>query len=111
MWYLEKDITISASHRLKRYNGACANLHGHNWKVIVFCKGNTLDDVGMLIDFKIIKEEIMKKYDHCDITELNLQGDNATAENLAKAICEQIPFCYKVSIEEQEGSRCIYVKD
>lgn len=113
MWYLEKDVTISASHQLIGYDGPCARLHGHNWKITIYCKGDKLDKIGMLIDFKKIKE-IVNKYDHVDITNIGSEeeGDiNATAENLAWRLCESIPYCYKVMVEEQEGSRCTYVAD
>lgn len=109
MWYIEKDVVISAGHHLKGYDGACANRHGHNWKIVVYCKGDKLDKTGMLIDFKRIKEGV-NFFDHQYLNDLFPEGVNSTAENLAERICEMIPFCYKVMVEEQEGSRCIYVK-
>lgn len=108
MWYLEKEVTISASHHIKGYDGPCAALHGHNWKITVYCKGHILNELGMLIDFRSIKETV-NNFDH---TDLNFKmRNNATAELLAELICNSIPYCYKVLVEEQEGARCIYVKD
>ena len=112
MWYLEKDVVISCAHHLEHYDGACKNVHGHNWKITVYCKGDRLDKAGMLIDFKDIKN-IVNKLDH---TNINHNQDflhykvNPTAENIAKYLYEKVPHCYKVLVEEQEGSRCIYVK-
>ena len=110
MWYLEKDVTISAGHHLKNYDGACSNRHGHNWHITVYCKGAELDNIGMLIDFKKIKEAV-NFFDHQYLNDLFPEEENPTAEILAKRICDAIPYCYKVLVEEQEGSRCIYVKD
>ena len=33
MWYIEKEVIISAGHHLSKYDGACANRHGHNWVI------------------------------------------------------------------------------
>jgi hypothetical protein len=33
MYLLNVTAHFSAAHRLEGYNGACRNLHGHNWKV------------------------------------------------------------------------------
>ena len=81
MWYLEKDVTISASHRLVNYKGACNNLHGHNWNVTIYCKAEKLSDEGMVLDFKKIKE-IVNELDHADLNE-KLKLLNPTAEVIA----------------------------
>ena len=36
---------------------------------------------------------------------------NPTAENIAKWICDQIPECYKVSVQESEGNTATYTTD
>ena len=108
MWYLEKKVIISSAHYLRDYKGKCANLHGHNWLVIVRLKSSKLDRIGMVLDFKRIKEEV-DKLDHGNLNELI--KPNPTAENLAKYIADSIPYCYEVEIHEQEGSVCRYVKD
>ena len=36
---------------------------------------------------------------------------NPTAENMAKWICDQVPFCHKVVIQESEGNLAQYDKD
>jgi len=36
---------------------------------------------------------------------------NPTAENIAKWICDQIPNCYKVEVQESEGNTAIYIKE
>ena len=55
MYFIEKTFEISASHKLQlSYRSKCENLHGHNWKVTVMCKSRTLDENGMVVDFKMI---------------------------------------------------------
>jgi 6-pyruvoyltetrahydropterin/6-carboxytetrahydropterin synthase len=67
MYYLSIETTISAAHRLEGYTGNCSILHGHNWKIKVKVKTNVLDNVGMGLDFKDLKEltwKVVGKFDH-----------------------------------------------
>ena len=63
----------------------------------------------MVTDFRLIKERVCDVLDHKDLNEV--LPFNPTSENLARWICEQIPNCYKVSVEETTGNRAVYVKD
>jgi len=110
MWYIEKEVTISAGHHLNNYEGPCANRHGHNWKITVYCRGEKLNSLGILVDFRDIKKAV-SFFDHKYLNDLFPEDENPTAENLARRICESIPYCYKVKVIEQEGSICEYVKD
>ena len=47
---------FSSAHNLREYQGACERLHGHNWKVEAYLKSETLDKLGMVEDFKIVKK-------------------------------------------------------
>ena len=65
-------------------------MHGHNWKVEVEVSGNKLDNVGMVIDFKKIRNmtnEVVDKLDHSFLNELDAFKDiNTTADNIAEHI-------------------------
>lgn len=105
MYYLEKTINISSCHNLNLpYDSPCRNVHGHNWKITVYCKSEGLDENGMIIDFKDIKKKVML-LDHANINDLI---DQPTAENIARWLCDNIPFCYKVAVQETEGSVATY---
>ena len=88
MFELSVKTHFSAAHRLIGYDGACANLHGHNWDVEIFVRGSRLNALGMLIDFRDIKaaiREVMKEVDHCDLNQIPaFLRDNPTSENLAR---------------------------
>jgi len=58
-----KEVQIDASHRLLHYQGKCANLHGHRWKVEVWMRGEPDPKTAILLDYNIIKQAI-GKYDH-----------------------------------------------
>jgi 6-pyruvoyltetrahydropterin/6-carboxytetrahydropterin synthase len=85
---LTSQLEFAAAHRLRGYDGNCARLHGHNWKVEVSVSGDQLNDVGMLMDFKEIKrrsKQVIDELDHFylnDITPFD-QELNPTAENIA----------------------------
>lgn len=108
MYYISKRMEIAGAHNLKlSYESKCQNLHGHNWIVIVYCKSEELNQDGMIIDFKHIKNAIEDKLDHKYINEI--VDFNPTAENIARWICEKIgDKCYKVSVQESEGNIAIY---
>ena len=57
MYELKTIAQFGAAHRLNNIGGKCENLHGHNWRVETFVKGEELDKNGLLVDFKVIKEE------------------------------------------------------
>ena len=110
MYYISKRMEIAGAHNLTlNYESKCQNLHGHNWIVIVYCKSKELDENGMIVDFKHIKTAVMEKLDHQYINDV--VDFNPTAENMARWICEQIPNCYKVSVQESEGNIAIYERD
>lgn len=110
MYYVTKQMQLTGAHRLTLdYDSKCQELHGHDWKVTMFCKSKTLDTNGMVIDFIKIKENIFDKLDH---TYFNDVVDfNPTLENMAKWICDQILPCYKVTIQESEENIVTYEED
>lgn len=107
MYTVKKRIEIAGAHQLKLpYPSKCSRLHGHNWIIEVTCQREELDENGMVIDFSKIKEVVMQ-LDHQYLNDL-LKGINPTAENIAKWIADQIPYCVKVSVQESEGNLAIY---
>ena len=110
MYTVIKRLEISAAHRLcLSYPSKCTNLHGHNWIVTIYCRAKELNEDGMVTDFSHIKQLVKDQLDHKNLNEV--LPFNPTAENIARWVCEQVPHCFKVEVQESEGNTAIYEKD
>lgn len=110
MYFVSKRMEIAGAHNLKlRYESKCQNIHGHNWIVTVHCKAAQLNEDGMIEDFTNIKKLVHDVLDHKYINEV--VDFNPTAENIAKWVCDQIPTCYKVEVQESEGNIAVYIEE
>lgn len=82
--------SFSSAHNLREYNGACENLHGHNWRVEVSVKAEETGANGMVMDFKELKthtKEIIAALDHKYLNETPpFDKLNPTAELIARHI-------------------------
>jgi 6-pyruvoyltetrahydropterin/6-carboxytetrahydropterin synthase len=69
-------------------------MHGHNWKLELEAVASSLDEVGMGIDFKIMKQaanEVGDKLDHQYLNDLDVFKEiNPTAENIAAYMYKEI---------------------
>lgn len=78
---------FAAAHSLRGYPGDCSRLHGHNWKVEVEVEATSLDEVGMGVDFKTIKQAtraLAAELDHRNLNDIApFDRVNPTAENIA----------------------------
>ena len=70
MYILKTEHSFDSAHFLSGYDGKCANIHGHRWKVEVdvqsetLVKGGQLD--GMVIDFGDLKKDVKDMVDFYD---------------------------------------------
>ena len=78
---------FASAHTLRDYPGACARMHGHNWKVEAEIEAGRLNEAGMAVDFKVIRKAVKKLTDRLDHHYLNeippFDETNPTAENIA----------------------------
>lgn len=110
MYYIKKTLEISASHRLTlSYKSKCSALHGHNWRITVYCKADKLNADGMVCDFSQIKAAISDRLDHQNLNDV--LPFNPTAENLAKWVVDAIPECYRADIQESENNTASYIDE
>lgn len=77
---ITKQFNFETGHALYGYDGKCRNVHGHSYKLSVTVIGRPITDtehvkLGMVIDFgdlkKIVKEEIVDKFDHATVFNKN----------------------------------------
>ncbi|AZQ59829.1 6-carboxytetrahydropterin synthase [Maribacter sp. MJ134] len=77
---ITKQFNFETGHALYGYDGKCRNVHGHSYKLSVTVIGTPITDtahvkLGMVIDFgdlkKIVKEEIVNKFDHATVFNKN----------------------------------------
>lgn len=110
MFTVIKRMEVSASHSLSlSYRSKCETLHGHNWIITVYCRSKDLNADGMVVDFSHIKQVVKEKLDHKNLNDM--LPFNPTAENIARWVCEQIPNCFKVEVQESESNIAVYEKD
>lgn len=91
---------FEAGHRQYGDITKCGYLHGHNWKVEFYIDAEEVNDIGYVVDFKVLKD-IVKVYDHTVILynkdslvdvladagqKVYTMNTNPTAENLAEEI-------------------------
>ena len=95
---LKVTTDFASAHILRGYDGPCSRMHGHNWKVEVEARASSLDEMGMGIDFKVLKQathSVVKRLDHQFLNDIYPFNDlNPTAENIAahlhKVLCMKI---------------------
>lgn len=119
---LKTILDFASAHSLNGYDGDCARLHGHNWKIEVEIIGYKLNEIGMIIDFKKIKKytkEVISELDHSYLNDHPYFTDkNPTAENIAKFIFQNIQSkienkqvkIYKLTVWENDRNCVIYSK-
>ena len=128
MYSILKVFKFEMAHILtSSYSKECQSFHGHSYKLEVIIQSNKLNEHGMVIDFKLLKEIIkplIDKLDHkClvednktitkDMKKLMLRHGmlfvdyNPTAENMAKFFYDSISeilkeFIVKINLWETE---------
>ena len=106
---------FSAAHRVEDYPGNCERLHGHNWKVEVAVRTAELDSLGMVMDFRRLKEVTDGALEALDHRVLNdtppFDRINPTAEHIAKHLFVEIARhapVSRVTVYETESSAATY---
>ena len=94
MYELKVITQFAAAHKLRDFKGKCERLHGHNWRIEVILTGEKLNNAGLLIDFKEVKEAtdgILEKLDHSFLNELpQFKDQNPSSENIAAYLFERL---------------------
>lgn len=124
MFYLSVESDFSSAHQLRGYQGKCENLHGHNWKVKATAKAEILDNIGLAIDFKVLKKhlkEVLNILDHQLLNNLEyFKTKNPSAENISVFIYQKLEEklqahenseIYSVEVWESDKSSVLFKKE
>ena len=127
MFQVTQELAFCYGHRLLGHPGKCGRLHGHNARVFITLRAESLDAQGMVADFDLIQRRLRSSVEEELDHQLLLHQDDPvaaalrslgepfravefapTAENLARLIFEQaeragLPVA-EVRLEEQPGS-------
>lgn len=112
---ISKEFHFSAAHQLFGLpsDHPCSNLHGHNYVVRVFLKGEP-DEIGFVQDFRAL--EPMKKYiddvlDHKFLNDI-FNPYNTTVEIMSRLLYDmfkpQFPLLIAVEMSETPKTTCRY---
>ena len=124
MYKVRIEDSFAAAHFLRDYHGKCENLHGHNYKVRVYLRGENLSEGGMLYDFAELKKDlksVLDVLDHTNLNDLTENGksvfdQNPSAERIAKYIFDSLArnnkklaeLLYRVDVFETDNNRATY---
>ena len=93
MYYARVEAEFSAAHFLSHYQGKCEKLHGHNYCVRLWVRGEELDEGGMLADFALLKKalkEVLAPLDHSNLNDNEAFQNDPSAERIAKAVFDGV---------------------
>jgi 6-pyruvoyltetrahydropterin/6-carboxytetrahydropterin synthase len=112
MFEISVKTHFSSAHHVRGHAGKCATPHGHNWDVEVFFRGDFLTEMGMLEDFRILKEgvgRILSRVDHKDLNTLpDFATLNPTSENIARWLFEE---CARAMNHARYRVQCVRVQE
>lgn len=139
MYRLKSEASFDSAHFLKGYDGKCANIHGHRWRVVAEIGSETLIESGhlegMIVDFGDLKSDLKALADAMDHTLIYQKGTlkpstivcleeegfslyevdtRPTAENMSKyfydALSERGYCVLRVEVFETPNNSAVYEK-
>ncbi len=122
MYEIGVTTDFSSAHHVRGHAGKCAGPHGHNWAVEVFFRGETLNELGMIEDFRVLKDGIRRVLDTVDHKDLNrlpaFASCNPTSENIARWLFEELARTMnnaryrvrRVRVRESPGTMACYTE-
>jgi 6-pyruvoyltetrahydropterin/6-carboxytetrahydropterin synthase len=93
MFSVRVEASFAAAHFLSHYRGKCERLHGHNYRVRLWARGENLDEGGMLADFGVLKgalRNVTAKLDHTNLNDNPAFGNDPSAERIAFFIFREL---------------------
>jgi len=86
--------TFCATHVLHRGGQPIEPQHGHDWRVEAVAQGETLDSIGVVVDFEQLKQavaEVCARFHYGDITSHpDFAGQSPSAEAVARYFFREV---------------------
>lgn len=103
------EVTFDAGHRLLGYEGKCASPHGHTFRAEVVVEGIELDELGLILDFGVVKSAVKGWIDqHWDHGFL-VNSEDAELITALGSIPEAKVYCFAQSNPSAEAmARTLY---
>ena len=94
MFEVTYETTFCATHVLHEGGQPIEPQHGHDWRVEVVAEGETLDRLGVVVDFEHLKEavgEVCRGFHYGDITSHpDFAGQSPSAEAVARYFFREV---------------------
>jgi 6-pyruvoyltetrahydropterin/6-carboxytetrahydropterin synthase len=93
MYSVRVEAEFAAAHSLTHYRGKCERLHGHNYRVLAYARGESLGEGGMLLDFGELKgalRSVLEALDHSNLNELPEFAGDPSAERIAELVFRRL---------------------
>jgi 6-pyruvoyltetrahydropterin/6-carboxytetrahydropterin synthase len=88
------ETTFCATHVLTRDGQPIEPLHGHDWRIEVVAAGESLDAIGVVVDFEHLKEavgEVAARFHYRDVnSNPAFAGRSASAEAVARYFFDEV---------------------
>lgn len=122
MFEVAYETTFCATHVLHDAGRPLEPNHGHDWRVEAVAAGDTLDAIGVVVDFERLKEAvagITRRFHYADITSHpDFAGQSPSAEAVAryfflelrKALGAQGARLRRVRVWEAPGCSASYLE-
>jgi 6-pyruvoyltetrahydropterin/6-carboxytetrahydropterin synthase len=117
MWTVSKEFHFDAAHSLPHLppDHKCHHLHGHTYKVVVFCSGGLDPSLSWVVDYAEIKKAVAPLIEQLDHKNINdVLAIPTTAENLAfwfyVKLRGSLPVS-RVDVHETTGTCCTYTPE
>ncbi len=131
LYSVTKEIHFCYGHRLLNHRGKCRHLHGHNARAVIRLESESLDPLGMVVDFSdigdYVKAWLDAEIDHNMLLSredpalplleragerVYVTEENPTAEHIARLIYEYVEKggypVVEVAIYETESAFASY---
>ncbi len=94
MFEVAYETTFCATHALTRGGRPLEPLHGHDWRVEVVAAGESLDGIGVVVDFEHLKQavgEVAARFHYKDMNQdPAFAGQSPSAEAVARHFFREV---------------------